>query len=826
MTWFKRILIAVLALGLLLGIGIAILLFAVDPNAYKAPLAEQVKQRYNRTLRIDGDLKLAVFPRLGLSIGSASLSEPASEQVFAALDSAKVAVALWPLLSRQVVIDHVDVAGLKANLVRDKQGRLNFADLMGKSAAPAPAPTPVPVPGTKAEAPLLIDIAGVSIAGELTWRDEQAGTQLRVDKLQATTGRIAPDRPFDLSVAAHVVGESPKVDASLQLQTTAEFDPAFQKFAARKLDFKLAGSLPEVRANALSVRGSFGYDLGKGAFDASNLSLAFQGDVAGGTPLTGIDARVEAQTLSASPADGRITVDRLAVTATGKAAADSFDLGIEAPTVRVADGNASGDPVNGRVKLTGVRNLDAKFTLAGVRAAADVITADPFTIEGTFRQAARSIQFKVTTPVAIKLPAGTVALDTVVADLRIDDPALPTKSMQIPVKGSLRVDTKAQHVDAKLNASIEGSKLDATLVADSFSAPRLNFGLVADVLDLDKLVPAKTAAATPVEAPAAAPAPAAGTAATPAPAAPAAPAAVDLSPLQGITANGTVRVGSLVARGVKARDVAVTIKVAGGRVDLSGLQAALYDGRLSGTAFADANGNRLGINAVLADVSIQPLLVDLAGKDLLSGRGRLALALQTSGQSTDTMKKRLDGNVQVALRDGEVKGINLAQSLRDFKSMIGRQQDDAQANNRSQATDFSQLDARLDLAQGVGTLSQLDLRAPLLRLSPGKPARIDLAANQFDLVVNTNVVNTSKGQGGADLDALREVTVPVHLTGPIEAPAWRILWADVGAAVLKNAAQEAIEKRLGGSGEGSAKEQLEQKLKDSVGDRLKGLLRR
>jgi AsmA protein len=821
MTWFKRILIALLALGLLLGIGIAILLFAVDPNAYRAPLAEQVKQRYNRTLRIDGDLKLAVFPRLGLSIGQASLSEPGNDQVFAALDSAKVAVALWPLLSRQVVVDHVDVTGLKANLVRNKEGRLNFDDLMGRTAKPATEPAPVPVPGTKTPSRLQLDIAGVSIAGEVAWRDDQAGTQLKVEKLQAASGRIAPGQPFDVTVSGHVLGQSPKVDATVQAQTTAEFDAAFKKFAARKLDLKLAGTAPDVRVTALSVRGTFGYDMDAGAFDASNLSLAFQGDVAGGTPLTGVDAKVEAQTLSAAPAEGKLTVDRLVATATGKAAADSFDVAVEAPTVRVAGGNASGDPVNGRVKVTGERNLDAKFTMAGVRAAADAVTADPFTLEGTYRQAARTMQFKIATPVSADLKAGVYALDKLVADVRIEDPALPNKSMQIPATGSVRVDTKAQRVAAKVNATIEGSKLDATMDATSFSAPRVTFALVADALDLDKLAPVKPAPAA-AAAPTASATPASGTAAPAAPAAAATPAAVDMSPLRGITADGTVRIGNLVARSVKARDLSVAIKVANGRVDLNNMQAALYDGRLTGNAFADANGNRLGINAVLADVSIQPLLIDLANKDLLSGRGRLSLALQTSGQSTDTMKKRLDGNVQVALRDGAVKGINLAQSLRDFKSMIGRKEDDTQANDRGQSTDFSQLDARLDLAQGVGTLSQLDLRAPLLRLSPGKPARIDLAASQFDLVVNTNVVNTSKGQGGAELDALKDVTIPVHITGPIETPAWRIQWADVGSAALKHALEDAIEKRLGGNG----REQLEEKLKDSVGDRLKGLLRR
>ena len=67
--------------------------------------------------------------------------------------------------------------------------------------------------------------------------------------------------------------------------------------------------------------------------------------------------------------------------------------------------------------------------------------------------------------------------------------------------------------------------------------------------------------------------------------------------------------------------------------------------------------------------------------------------------------------------------------------------------------------------------------------------------------------------------------MPVHLTGPIEAPAYRIMWAEIGGNVLKNAVQDAIEKRLGGSG-GEGQEKLEERLKDSVGDRLKGLLRR
>jgi AsmA protein len=85
----------------------------------------------NRTLSIEGTPTLRLFPVAGIALGKTSLSEPGSDKVFVSLESAEIAVRTMPLLSREVAIEILKISGLKANLVRRKDGTMNFADLAG-----------------------------------------------------------------------------------------------------------------------------------------------------------------------------------------------------------------------------------------------------------------------------------------------------------------------------------------------------------------------------------------------------------------------------------------------------------------------------------------------------------------------------------------------------------------------------------------------------------------------------------------------------------------------------------------------------------------------
>src|SRR5690606_37207962 len=110
---------------------LAIFLLTFDPNAYEYKLEEIVQERYHRTLAIDGDIELSLFPRIGLAVQGVSLSEVNSSETFASIESMRLAVAVWPLLSSNLVVDHVTINGFKVRAVRDKKGHLNFEDLVG-----------------------------------------------------------------------------------------------------------------------------------------------------------------------------------------------------------------------------------------------------------------------------------------------------------------------------------------------------------------------------------------------------------------------------------------------------------------------------------------------------------------------------------------------------------------------------------------------------------------------------------------------------------------------------------------------------------------------
>ena len=180
----------------------AYLVATFDANKWKGEIAQLVQDKKGRSLKIEGELSLSLFPSIAVQLGKATLSEHKSEQVFAAVDSARVSLQLMPLLSKQVVVDTVALDGVKARLVRFKDGRMNIDDLIGKD---------------DKEPPARFDIAGVRLAGgELSWRDEKAGQELTLSGLDLTTGRLANAATDKFDLSAKLAGSKPRLAAALQ----------------------------------------------------------------------------------------------------------------------------------------------------------------------------------------------------------------------------------------------------------------------------------------------------------------------------------------------------------------------------------------------------------------------------------------------------------------------------------------------------------------------------------------------------------------------------------------------------------------------------------
>ena len=288
--------------------------------------------------------------------------------------------------------------------------------------------------------------------------------------------------------------------------------------------------------------------------------------------------------------------------------------------------------------------------------------------------------------------------------------------------------------------------------------------------------------------------------AQPAPA-PAADDNINLSALVGPSVNGTLKIGKLVVRGLKADDVAATAKLDKGKLDVSSLTAGLYGGKLAGTLSLDAaQGNQIATKLSLAGIAIEPLLMDLAQKNVLSGTGSLALDLKTAGANAYAMKSGLGGTLQLRLRDGAVKGINLTQTLRELKAVISPDaQDHTVAADSSKQTEFSEMDADLAFTKGVAAVKRLNFVSPLLRVTQGEPASIDFVRNELDLA-RARVVNPSASEEGKELIDLKDVTIPVHVRGTFDKPSYTVLWKEAIGGILKRSLENKLRDAVTGSG--------------------------
>src|SRR6266403_5817469 len=103
---------------------VAIVVFALtfDPNRYKGEIERVAMGRTGRTLKLQGELKLSFFPSLGAAVAGVTLSERGSGRELVSLESAHASTKLMPLSPGQAVVDAVRVSGLKAQVVKNKDG--------------------------------------------------------------------------------------------------------------------------------------------------------------------------------------------------------------------------------------------------------------------------------------------------------------------------------------------------------------------------------------------------------------------------------------------------------------------------------------------------------------------------------------------------------------------------------------------------------------------------------------------------------------------------------------------------------------------------------
>jgi AsmA protein len=197
------------------------------------------------------------------------------------------------------VVDTVRVRGLRANLVRAKDGRLNVDDLAGPPGAKE-------APAAKGAQPdFKVDIAGVDIENAtLAYTDQAAETKITLSKVSLKTGRIAPGVPSRVDLSLDVQGDKPRLDMQAKLNTRLTFNPAQQTLALEDLALEAKGAAGDFKSLAFRATGGATMD---GSKERAQVQLAGKFDE------TGFKARVGIAGFAAPAIDFDVDLDQLDV---------------------------------------------------------------------------------------------------------------------------------------------------------------------------------------------------------------------------------------------------------------------------------------------------------------------------------------------------------------------------------------------------------------------------------------------------------------------------------------------------------------------------------
>ncbi len=716
MKFMKYVLYAVGGIIVIFALLLTTVAIFVKPNDYKPLIVKLVQEKKQRTLNIEGDIKLKLFPQIGLDLGKTHLSEHQSSQEFAALDSVQLYVAWLPLLRKELVVHKVSLVGAKAKLVRNADGSTNIDDLLSKD--------------DKSEQ-IKFDIDSVKVSqSALSFDDRMAKRKLAISEFEMSSGRIKDNTHTDIKLDFKLNGDNPKLATHISLDSGLLFALETKHYVVDGLDLKVTGE----------------------AAGISQLDLHAQGD---------IDAKLNPQ---------EILLKGLKLSLKGKRASDQLDLTLDAPKLVLTADKAEGAKLVLDAKIQQPKaKLTAQLTLPDLTGNSKEfhVSQLKFTLDG--QQGDNQIKGQLTSPLRGSLDAQTFSLSKLAASFDVSNPKMAKGGMKIVLAGDARIDLAKQQVAANLQTKLDDSTIQAKLGMSQFAKPSYNFDIAIDQLDVDRYLPpkSKTAKAEP-ESP------------------------IDLSALKAIHANGSLKIGTLKVANLKSSNVRLDVKADGERVSVSPLSANLYQGTMQGALSATASASpSLSLQQQLTGISIGPLLKDLADKDLIEGRGNVALNIKTQGTTVSAMKKNLGGSANVRLHDGAIKGINIAASLRSAQAKLGMQSDsgsqDAASNEK---TDFSELTASFTVNHGVAHNEDLDAKSPLLRL--GGKGDINIGAGSMDYLANATVVGSLEGQGGKEMAQLKGIPVPVRIYGAFDALKYKL---DVNALIKGTAKAKLDEKK-------------------------------
>lgn len=302
----KRILLIVLASGLalVLLLGGAVFLAGrhLGSEEFRENLSATLSKALNRSVVLEGKLRIRVFPWLGFKTGPLRIGNPEGFGPGPFLHASEVyaGIRVLPLLSRRIVLDTVTLKDITLSLVRDAAGRTNYSDLLDLLGQEDTVERETSAPG--------LDLSDVRVRGlevsnaSIEYADEKDDRHCRLAGIHLRTGRFEPGKPLAFTLEGDFGFKTLDLDAKLKLsgKVRTDLDRQAGLFSETRLQASLGGRfLPG--SERLECVADVAFDSGNGTLGLSEVHMKALG-------LHAVGALTVGDLFSNATAAGRIEV--------------------------------------------------------------------------------------------------------------------------------------------------------------------------------------------------------------------------------------------------------------------------------------------------------------------------------------------------------------------------------------------------------------------------------------------------------------------------------------------------------------------------------------
>jgi AsmA protein len=494
----------------------------------------------------------------------------------------------------------------------------------------------------------------------------------------------------------------------------------------------------------IDLKSRFYYDRKAGRYEFADIEGTLGGTAVG---FSNIDMNFKGG-INLYPAQKSMQAENIAVQATGNYGQRSIAAKLNLPKLQSAKGVLGGSDL--ALDAT-VSQFDEKWTTAiqvpAFASASSVLSTAQVKADVAFKGDGRTLQGKIAGPASLDYSSGSrLQFKSIALNLSATDPMLAA-GLAASATGSLQADLAEGKANLVFNANIDDSKISGKVALQDFKEPAYTFDVAVDRLPLERYISADWSKRYQNDA-------------TP----------VDLGFIKDSELHGTLHAGEISTAKFRATGVAANIKIEQSALAISPLTARMYGGTLSGSISATAQGKpQFALKQNLSGFQMKALLANTANAGKLEGRGNLVADLGAEGGSIGALRKSLNGTISLALSHGSMEGIDLRTALVSGNDDLGTTNAPRVHETRlSESTDFSNLDAVFNIADGSAHGNSFDMRSPLFRLAGDGDYSPD--TGRIDYRLAATVSSALKRRSAGELYGLRGVTVPVRVSGPWASP--------------------------------------------------------